>query len=169
MDQGYGASPLALSYTVSSLTLPKEAGSLTFFHFNINLKLLETGSMQWWPVWGLLLSQLPPPLTKGAPARRGSLFIQAHSEPSGCRRQLDRRGWSVRIAPYRLVSMASFSLIYKVCGEEFLPFPSADLLLLVITLSLPVGPAHADMALNSQSTEGVWPGRTDYVFQGILA
>ena len=65
--------------------------------------------------------------------------------------------------------MALFSLIHKVCGEEILPFPSADLLLLVITLSLSVGPVHADMALNSQSTEGVRPGRTDYVFQGILA
>lgn len=35
--------------------------------------------------------------------------------------------------------------------------------------SLSVGPAHTDMALNSWSTEGVRPERTDYIFQGIFA
>lgn len=119
--------------------------------------------MQWWPVWGLLLSQHPPLLTKGAPARRVPLLTQAHSEPPGCRRQLVCQGWSVRIAPYRLISMALFSLIYSVWGE-ISPFPSADFLL----LSLSVGPSHTEIALNSQSTEGVKPGRTDMFFQASV-
>lgn len=85
---------------------------------------------------GLLLSQLPPLLTQGPPVRRGPLPTQAYSEPPRCRRQLDHQGWSARIAPYRLVSMALFSLIYKVCGEEVSLLPSADLPLLAITLSL---------------------------------
>lgn len=98
--------------------------------------------MQWWAVWGLLLSQLLPLLIWGAPVRRKPQLTQAHNEPWGCRRQLDHQCWSVRIAPYRLVSMALFNLIYKVCGEEILPFALAELLLLVITLSLSLWDLH---------------------------
>lgn len=130
---------------------------------------MEIGFTQWWPVWGLLPCQLPPLLTQGVPTRRGPLLTQVQ-----CATRLQKTAGPSGLASKDCSVQARF---HGFVQSNLQILQRGDLTVSISrspatcyhSQSLSVGPAHTDMALNSWSTEGVRPERTDYVFQGVFA